>query len=250
MSSKRLPNKVLKKINNLSLLDLIIRRLKKIRDIDKIYIATSRKESDKKIVNFCKRKKINYFCGSLNNVLSRFEYLYLKYKPKYILRVTGDCPFIDYVFLRKIVKFAKKNEVDFFDIEKKTNLIQGIDLKSENVYKFIFRYSKSKKDKEHVGSFIFKKNIKKFKGVLVKLPRFYFNYNFRITVDEKEDLTTLQNILYKEKRIEDLEIKKLIEVFKKKSHMIENKHINDSKDNIILEKAPKKINRYYKKLIF
>ena len=34
------------------------------------------------------------------------------------MRVTGDWPFIDYVFLRKIVKFAKKNEVDFFDIEK------------------------------------------------------------------------------------------------------------------------------------
>ena len=57
MSSKRLPGKVLKKINNLTLLELIVQRLKKIKDIEKIYIATSNQKSDKKIINFCKKKK-------------------------------------------------------------------------------------------------------------------------------------------------------------------------------------------------
>lgn len=250
MSSRRLPGKVLKKINNISILEMIIERLKKLKDIDKIYVATSNQKSDNKIVNFCKKKKINHYRGSLNNVLSRFEYLFLKYKPEYIIRITGDCPFIDYEFLKKIVNFAKKNKVDFFDLEKKTDLIQGIDLKSSKVYKFIFKEAKSIKDKEHVGSFVFKKNIKKFNGVLVKLPKYYFNYNYRITVDEKKDLLTLQNIFKNENRIMDIKIRKLITIFKKNSHLIKNHKIYDSKDNIALEKIPKKIESYHKKLIF
>ena len=249
MSSKRLPGKVLKKINNLTLLELIVKRLKKINDIEKIYIATSNQKSDKKIINFCKKKNLNYYAGNLNNVLSRFKYLALKYQPKYIIRVTGDCPFIDYNFLKKIVEFAKKNDVDFFDIEKKTSLIQGIDLKSYRVYKFLFKFSKSRKDKEHVGSFLFKKNIKKFKGVLVKLPKYYFTNNFRIAVDERKDLITLQNIFKNEKNIKDKSIYEIISIFKNKHLLIKNLNISESNDNLALEKIPKKINQYYKKLI-
>ena len=55
MGSSRLPNKVLLKYKNLSILDILINRLKNTRLIDKIIIATTNKKKDIKIVNYCKK---------------------------------------------------------------------------------------------------------------------------------------------------------------------------------------------------
>ena len=46
MGSKRLPGKMLRKIGNYSLIEWVIRRLKKAKSIDKIILATSKKKKD------------------------------------------------------------------------------------------------------------------------------------------------------------------------------------------------------------
>ena len=97
MSSKRLPGKVLKKINGIPILEIVYYRLKKVKKIDKICIVTSRGKSDKKIVDFCKKNKIEFYTGNLNNVLSRFKFLVNKYLPRYIIRITAmDENYYDY----------------------------------------------------------------------------------------------------------------------------------------------------------
>ena len=48
LSSKRLPNKVLKKINNKELLMYIIERIREISSTNQIYVATSNNDSDQK----------------------------------------------------------------------------------------------------------------------------------------------------------------------------------------------------------
>ena len=55
MSSKRLPGKTFKKINNISILEILIKNKKKNSKIKKIIVATSKNDEDKKIVNFCKK---------------------------------------------------------------------------------------------------------------------------------------------------------------------------------------------------
>ena len=80
MGSSRLPNKVLLKYKNLSILDILINRLKNTRLIDKIIIATTNKKKDIKIVNYCKKNNIKYFRGSETDVLSRYYLAAKKYK--------------------------------------------------------------------------------------------------------------------------------------------------------------------------
>ena len=58
MSSTRLPNKVLKKIYNQTMLERVVKKLKKSKKISRIIIATSSLKSDDKIEKFCKKKKI------------------------------------------------------------------------------------------------------------------------------------------------------------------------------------------------
>ena len=52
-SSRRLKEKVLKKINNIELLKILILRLKKVKKIKRIIVATSYQKNDKKIVKLC-----------------------------------------------------------------------------------------------------------------------------------------------------------------------------------------------------
>ena len=56
-NSIRLPNKILFKINNMMLIEILYRRLKKSKKLNEIVIATT-KES-KNLINFLKKKKLN-----------------------------------------------------------------------------------------------------------------------------------------------------------------------------------------------
>ena len=68
MSSTRLPGKVLLKVKNKTILDHLVKRIKLVNKINKIIVATTKNEIDKRIVNWCRNKKINYFRGSEKNV--------------------------------------------------------------------------------------------------------------------------------------------------------------------------------------
>ena len=70
MGSSRLPGKVLKSYDNINSLDIIIEKLKNIKEINKIILATTKK---KRIIfyNYCKKKYL-FFRGAENNVLKDF----------------------------------------------------------------------------------------------------------------------------------------------------------------------------------
>ena len=55
LNSSRLP-KILLKIRNETILELIYNNLSKISSIDKIIVATSKNKTDLELVNFCKKK--------------------------------------------------------------------------------------------------------------------------------------------------------------------------------------------------
>ena len=71
MNSSRYPGKVLKKINNTTILEILFERIKKCKRIHNIVLATTRNKIDDKIVKICKKNGINYYRGSENNVLQR-----------------------------------------------------------------------------------------------------------------------------------------------------------------------------------
>lgn len=60
-SSKRLPGKVLKKILNRTVLERVINQVNNSKKISKIIVATSNHKTDKKIINFCNKKKLTVY---------------------------------------------------------------------------------------------------------------------------------------------------------------------------------------------
>jgi spore coat polysaccharide biosynthesis protein SpsF len=69
--STRLPEKILKIIQNKTVLEHDIERVLKSKTIDNLVIATTEKIEDNAIVDITKNYSIGYFRGSEEDVLSR-----------------------------------------------------------------------------------------------------------------------------------------------------------------------------------
>ena len=108
--SKRFPGKILKEVNNISIIEILINRLKKSKKLDKIIVACTNNPKDKKIIKICKRLNIDYYSGSENNVLDRFYKTANKFKIDNIVRITSDCPFVDGQLVDKLLNEFHKNK--------------------------------------------------------------------------------------------------------------------------------------------
>lgn len=111
MSSTRLPGKVLKDLpwgSGIPMLVQIVRRLKSIKQVDEIIIATTTKEADDPIAAVAKHE-CSCFRGSEDDVLSRYYYAASSYGLDTIARITSDCPCIDpYIVGHVIIDHLKK----------------------------------------------------------------------------------------------------------------------------------------------
>lgn len=188
MSSTRLPNKVLSDVCGIPLIQHIINRLSDCKLVNKIVVATSSEKSDDVLYEYCHENFVNSYRGSLNNVLSRFVAVIERYEPKYVVRVTGDCPLIYPEFIDKQIRILNKTNADLVKTNFDSPLLCGQGVLSVKAIKKIFERSNDLEDFEHVGSKFMMKNPEKFKWVGLKLPKSFLKKNYRITVDEKKDL--------------------------------------------------------------
>jgi len=199
MSSSRLPNKVLKKINDKELLLYEIERIQKSKKIDKLIIATSKDSSDDILEEFCKLNNIICFRGSLDNVLSRYYDCAKEFKENNnikdlnIIRVTGDCPVIDFIVIDEVITAFENGNYDYTSNTLSPTYPDGMDIEvcKFEVLEYAYKNATLKSDREHVTLYI--KNSDKFKKYNYK-AKVDFSH-LRLTVDEQNDFDLIKNIL-------------------------------------------------------
>jgi len=74
MGSTRLPNKVMREIDGIPLIELLLTRLSQSKAIDQIVLATSTDSSNFPLLNHVESLGYPSFQGSEDNVLERFEF--------------------------------------------------------------------------------------------------------------------------------------------------------------------------------
>jgi spore coat polysaccharide biosynthesis protein SpsF (cytidylyltransferase family) len=116
LQSKRLPKKALKKIDGKPMIQLLVERLQKNKEIDDIIICTTDHPSDDELVKFL--EKINVVCyrGSVNDILDRFLKTAEKFEPDFIIAVDGDDIYTDTNIIKKIITEFKKSNADCYQI--------------------------------------------------------------------------------------------------------------------------------------
>ena len=187
MNSSRLPGKVLKKIINVPMLELLINRVTNTTSVDRIIIATSDSQKDDQISSFFRGKKdINLFRGSEKNVLERFFFAAKNYKLDYILRITADNPFFDWIIADKLIEKIKKTNNDFVANNIKPSFPYGIDLEVMTFDSLAIAYENASSDYEleHVTPYI-RSRPEKFK--ISNLLNQFDQSGFSLTVDTDKD---------------------------------------------------------------
>jgi len=108
--STRFPGKILSKIKNKTLLEILIKRLLLSKKISNIFVACTKNKKDDQIIKVCNKLKIKTFRGSEKNVLSRYYNTASIYNVQNIVRITSDCPLIDPIILDNFIdKFFLEN---------------------------------------------------------------------------------------------------------------------------------------------
>ena len=190
MDSNRLPGKVMKKLNSKTLINIVLDRVNLSKKIDQIYLATSINNSNDTLSSHVKKIGYNCYRGSEYDVLDRFYTLAKKIKPKYIVRITGDCPLVDYRIIDKMILKISNSDYDYVSNIAPPTYPDGIDVEvfTFNALKQAWHKAISLKDREHVTPYII--NSSKFKKFNILSAKNYSS--MRWTVDLKEDLKVIK----------------------------------------------------------
>lgn len=199
--STRLPAKILKEVNGITLLEYHLKRLLKSSKIDKLKIATTGEDGSKFIVEIADKLGIGYHKGSVDDVLSRFYDTAKDENPEYVVRLTSDCPLIDPEVVDQLIEFAINSDYDYVSTDAES-FPDGLDVE---VFKFsalerAYKEANLKSEREHVTPYIWKNGTAcggtLFKSFKFKNPAGDYNANdHRITLDEPEDFEVIKNLI-------------------------------------------------------
>ena len=196
LSSKRLPEKVLKKVNELNLLELLASRLQKATNSSQIYILTSNHSSDNKLVKFCENRGFKFFRGELHNVYKRFRDFLELNNYQAIVRISADSPLLDHKILADMISLFLNNNFDIV-----TNVFpktfpsgQSIEIIDRECFINLSPNKLNRIQKEHVTKYFYENN-KLYKIFNVTCD--YDHFNIKLSIDSADDFEKLKkNFLY------------------------------------------------------
>lgn len=128
LGSKRLPNKaILPLVNKISIIEFLIKRLILVKQVDKFYLATSKKKINDSLITIAKKNKIEFYRGSENNVIERFIEIGKKENANIIVRVCGDNPLTDPYLIDKLIEYyLNKKKINHLSTFAQPSLPYGI----------------------------------------------------------------------------------------------------------------------------
>lgn len=197
MASSRLPGKVLADLCGRPVIEWIVRRAARAEFIDQVVVATSISAEDQAIVEFCEEHEIACLRGSQRDVLDRYVQAANQFDAQVIVRLTGDCPFIDAEMLDANLMqfFAADPPLDFAANRLPDQRTIPIGLDAEyctfEALNIAWQEAKAPHQREHVMPFFYE-NPQRF-----NIAHFQHEADlsaYRWTVDTAEDLELVRAI--------------------------------------------------------
>jgi len=224
-NNSRLPDKALKTINGKDLIFYMIDNVYK--GIEKINKHKHRNNTECSIfilvpdqeLEFWKDKlksyKHKYFAiisGSESDVLSRYDKL-VDYDPSYIMRLTGDCPFIPFQLITKTINTMVNKRLDYLsNVDEPTRTMpDGFDVEIMSIEAFNWLSENARKngtdqDLEHVTTYL-----RANKQAWMNFGMLFYVYDIsdqKYSIDTLEDFELVKKIVLSRFKKEQLARKK------------------------------------------
>lgn len=191
MTSSRLPGKVMLPILGKSLLALMTERLQRISYPVTLVIATSENEEDDVIVQEAEALEVEWFRGSLDNLLKRHYHAAKLFGATVALKIPSDCPLIDPAIIDRTLDYFLKsgNNFDYVSNLHPPTWPDGNDVEIMTMECLTRAYKKAKLDfeLEHTTPYIWE-NADEFKvGNIFWETGNDYSMTHRFTIDYLED---------------------------------------------------------------
>ncbi|MCC6139063.1 MAG: aminotransferase class III-fold pyridoxal phosphate-dependent enzyme [Nitrospira sp.] len=128
MGSTRLPNKVMKLMMGVPMIELLLARLSRSKEVNQVVVATSVDERNTPLVDYV--RTLGFACerGSEQDVLDRFVQAGRAHHADVVVRITGDCPLVDPALVDEAVRRFKASGVDYFSNVMPPTYPDGLDI--------------------------------------------------------------------------------------------------------------------------
>ena len=193
MGSSRLPGKILKPLGNVDVLTYDIERCRAIKGVNEVIVATSLLPQDEVIADWCEKNHVAYFRGSEDDVLDRYVQCAKMYMPDYVMRVTSDCPFVDYEMAIEIIDLMSKERKDIVLLEGELPRGLAVELISYEALLRIHDMGTETRHREHVTYYAYE-FAEQFDAITYKTPQNRCGPELRITLDTDEDYALITKI--------------------------------------------------------
>ncbi len=214
MTSTRLPGKVLKRIGDKSILEILVNRLKRAKRISLILVATTKRKEDDKIVELLKKLGVEWYRGSEDDVLKRYIDASKVAGADVVVRVTADNPLTDPELMDELIEAHLESEADYTHCVR-TPLGISAEVVNRDILERIDSIAKDAEYREHVTLYI-REHPELFKIHVAKAEELGLNYpDLRLTVDTKEDLELMRKLQENLGDLEKLEIREVVEFLDK-----------------------------------
>jgi len=210
MGSTRLPGKVLKKVEGKSVFAHNVERMRQVKGLSSIYLATSKDKGNRPLVEESRSLKVKHYRGSEEDILQRHISILDKENANAALRITCDMPLFSIDAAKRCVSIFKNKYYDYIYISSMT-MVQG------TMGEVISRKAMIRIHRDYKGPAItqpIKESMGKFKTLGINVPLELCRPEYRLTVDYPEDLKLIRLIykkLYKGKPISLYEVYKFLD---------------------------------------
>ena len=191
LGSVRFPRKVLSEFRGSPILDVMLERVSQSKNIDAIVLAIPDTSENDELEEFAVSRGVRVFRGSETDVLSRYAIAARESRADIVVRLTGDCPLIDWTLIDECVGEVAQEETSF--CATSTSFQDGLDVEVFDA-KLLFEADEKATDsfdREHVTPFM-----RRAIGANIHLTEpDYETVDVRITLDEPEDFTVICNVL-------------------------------------------------------
>ena len=194
MGSRRLPGKVLKKVNGKPVLWYVVERLKQCKSLDEIVVATSTNEADDEIEDFCRIQNVRCFRGSEENVLERYFYCASFYGFDVVVRATADNPLVSPMVVDRVVNLFLQEDCDYVSNTVYRSFPRGLDIEvfSFDALKLAFENAVKPEEKEHCTIYMYdnpdKFKLMHFSDKLLNRPE------LKLAIDTENDFAVLKAV--------------------------------------------------------
>lgn len=192
MGSTRLPNKVMKPIGGVPMIEVLLARLACAKEVNEIMVATSMDPRNQPLVDHVNALGYKCYRGSENDVLDRYVHAAKAANADVVVRITGDCPLVAPALVDEIVGQFRASNVDYFSNISPPTYPDGLDIEVFTVAALEKAAQQTRKpaDREHVTPYLRESGEFKRAGI-------QHNENLsslRWTVDEPADFEVVSRI--------------------------------------------------------